>query len=419
MIVTAIELFTQMDVATFVYFFWFFVVFDAPRYVLSMVSVTIGAVLERSQSPMEYSGPVSVLLVGHNEGDSLTKCIRSLHEQSHKDLQIVIVDDGSTDNSIEVTNKLKQQGLVDIAITTGMRGGKASALNLGLNYCKHEIVVQMDIDTSLERDAIEEIISPFSNPLTGAVSGNLTVRNAESNLLTRLQTIEYILSLSFGRRFTSMMGILTIVSGAFGAFRKSAIHSVGGWDVGPGDDGNLTNKMRRSGWRIYFAHRAWALTQVPDSLPAYTRQRLRWSRSIVRYKLRKFRSALNPFSRNFSAYDAAAIFNILFFQVGLTVSFFAYLAWLIYEMRSEAIYIILATNVLYIIEDTLSFTMACVLYRNRKPERLGIYLPAYSLFSTYIARVVRLKAYYDELVFRRSYQDSFVPAKVQNVLERF
>lgn len=403
----------------FFYLFWYFVIFDLPRYTFSLISIAVGAILERRRPIGNYDGPVSIMLTGHNEGGGLRQCVLSLREQTHKDSQIIVVDDGSTDNMREEAQQLKRDGLIDRYVSSGIRGGKASALNLGYFYCVHQVMVSMDVDTSLDRDAIEQVIKPFSDPSVGAVAGNLAIRNRNKSLMTRIQALEYFSAISVGRRFTSQLGILMIVSGAFGAFRKSAIKTVGAWDVGPGDDGNITTKLRRAGWRIVFAPKAWAMTDCPDNIMSYHRQRLRWNRSVIRYKFRKFRSVFNPLQANFSIYDLAGIANILFFQVFLAMSFFAYLIWLMVELGTFAFTIIAITILIYFIEDVLTFILVCILYKDKNPWPLGLYLPLCNLFDTYVARALRLYAYINEMVLRRSYSDTFTPAKVQKVLERF
>ncbi len=414
-----IDMIRTLDLRGFLYFFWYFVIFDLSRYTISLVTVAFGALMERRTHPGSYTGPVSIMLTGHNEGKNLRKSVLSLREQTHRDSQIIVCDDGSTDDMREQAQALKQEGIIDRYVSSGVRGGKASALNLGSFYCSHDIIVSMDVDTSLDRDAIEKIILPFSDEHVGAVAGNLAIRNPFDTLMTSLQALEYFSSISIGRRFTSQLGILTIVSGAFGAFRKSALKTVGGWDVGPGDDGNITNKLRRGGWQIKFAHKAWAMTDCPKTLPAYHRQRLRWNRSVIRYKLRKFRSVFNPFSKRFSGHDMAGIANILFFQVFLAMSYFGYLIWLVTELGEFAFLVIGVTIIIYFIEDLCTFVMICLLYKDKNPWPLALYLPLYNLFDSYVVRTLRLYAYTNELIFRRSYQDTFTPTKVQNVLERF
>jgi biofilm PGA synthesis N-glycosyltransferase PgaC len=418
MLADVIAFLLSLDLYAFLYMFWFFVIFDFTRYMLSLVGVVFSALVEKFTAPLEFNAPVSIILAGHNEAHALERCVRSLHEQTLKQLELIVVDDGSTDDTAKVGQNLQKQQLIDRFIRSDVRGGKSSAVNLGLNYCNHEIVCVVDIDTSFDRDAFEQLIKPFADPKVGAVSGNLGTRNSEFNMLTRFQCIEYLMNISLGRRFTAMLNILAIVSGAFGAFRRSAVDSVGGWEVGPGEDADISDKLRRAGWNVAFAHNAWALTDVPTSLNAFIKQRLRWNRSVIRYRFRKFSNAYQPFSKNFRFRDVLASFNILFFQVIMAISFFYYLYWIFINFGQKGWLILLATVFLYSLEDFIAFIVACVLYPKMRPARLGMYLIGSGLFNTYILRTIRVFAYLDELIFRRSYKDPYVPSKVRLMTEQ-
>lgn len=415
----------QLDLVTFVKMFWFFILFDIGRYSLVILPVLFGLAIEhfdpkRSQKDVEkYSGRVNILLAGHNEGDSLKASIMSLKEQTVKDLKIIVIDDGSTDDMAIVARQLQQAGLIHLFLLAGIRGGKASALNLGLGYCDREFVLCMDIDTSLDRDAIDKMLEKMEDESVGAVSGNLAVRNKYASLMTRFQAVEYLDSISIGRRFSSLMDILGIVSGAFGLFRREAILKVGGWEVGPGDDSDLTNRLRRSGWKIRFAHKALALTDVPVTFTAYVRQRLRWNRSIIRVRARKFSVNFNPFSPMFSMANLISVVNIIYFQAISSLMFYIYLFWTIWFFSDHAIMILLMTSIIYLTESTLMFVFTCILYPEREPLKLGIYIFGQSLFNTYIMRGIRLYAYIDEIIFRSSYNDSFYPSKVRHQVEKF
>jgi cellulose synthase/poly-beta-1,6-N-acetylglucosamine synthase-like glycosyltransferase len=415
----AIAFLAQLDLGSFVLLFWYLIVFDFGRYSLSLAAVIVERWLPKRAS-VPYRGPVSILLVGHNEGRRLEKCVRSLEEQDYPAAtQIVVVDDGSTDGTAGVGRRLKTERRIQAFVGTGIRGGKASALNLGFRYCSHPVVVTADIDTSFDRDAIAKLVEPFGDPAVGAVAGNLGVRNTYASILTALQSIQYLVSISLGRRFTSMMGWLMIVSGAFGAYRRSAVQVVGGWDVGPGDDSNLTTKVRRSGWEVRFAHGAWALTDVPVTAGALVRQQLRWNRSIVRNRARKFRRAFNPFDAHFSLRDALAFSNILFFQVILSISFFVYLLWLLTAHTDIAALVITTVSVVYLLEDLAVLGIGSLFYGERVRPGLLLYAPLSTLYKGYFLRLVRVVAYVDELAFRRSYRDSFYPTKVRNSVEQF
>lgn len=416
----AIDLLWQLDLWGFVHLFWFYVIFDLSRYLLGVVSVLLAAPWWRPAVTSNYSESVSVLLVGFNEAAALKRSVRSLHEQTHDRLELILVDDGSVDEMRRTGLDLKKRGWLDRVVSSGIRGGKSSAINLGMHYASHDLISIVDIDTSFDRDAFEQLIAPMADPRIGAVSGNLGVRNANTRLMARFQCIEYLLSISIGRRFASAMGILSIVSGAFGVFRRTAIMQVGGWDVGPGEDADITDKLRRAGWKIHFAPHAWSMTDVPETLLGFTRQRLRWNRSVIRFRMRKYRGAFNPFSANFSFANMLAMTNILFYQVALSVSFYIYIVWLFWALGSFGALVILgATMTIYIIQGLLVYYIAHLLYAERAPLRYLWYVPGHTLFSTFIQRGIRMLAYVDELIFRRSFRDPYVPSKVRAATDHF
>jgi cellulose synthase/poly-beta-1,6-N-acetylglucosamine synthase-like glycosyltransferase len=160
---------------------------------------------------------ISVLMPGHNEGASLRQTVIGLREQTRNDAQVVVIDDGSTDDMAAVGQQLKAEGLIDVFVVTDLRGGKSAAANLGLTYCTGDVVIIADIDTSFDRDALERVIEPLQDPEVGAVSGNIAVRNTAASVVARFQAIQYLLSISLGRRVTNMLDVVFIVSGAFAA----------------------------------------------------------------------------------------------------------------------------------------------------------------------------------------------------------
>lgn len=417
---SAIDLLASLDLHGFLQLFWFFVLFEIPRYTLATLAVGWRNTFpDRAELPSTRT-PVSVLLVGHNEADSLRKAATGLREQTLPNLEVVVVDDGSVDAMADVGRRLHQSGYIDRFVSTGIRGGKASALNLGLRFCSNELVVVMDIDTSLDRDAIAEIVAPLVNdPSVGAVSGNLAVRNPEASLLSTLQYLEYATNISLGRQFTSMFDLLMIVSGAFGAFRKSAIEDVGGWDVGPGDDSNLTTKLRRAGWNIEFAVDAWGLTDVPDRLAVLVRQRTRWSRSLIRNRLRKFWTIFDPRQANFSMRDLLGTLNHLWFDFGLTLAFLIYVASLFVLFGEGALVILLSVTLVAMMGDAFELLVAAIFLPRLNMLRCLPYVPLYSVYISYMQRAIRLRAYFLELAFRDSYKDPFYPVKVRTAQDQF
>lgn len=420
MLTSGAEFLSSLDLIGLVGVFWFYFLFELPRYTMSTLAVGWRAAFETDPPLPPAHLPVSILMVGHNESAVLERAVQGLREQTHRNLQVVVVEDGSNDAMARVGSSLQARGLIHRFVSTGIRGGKAAALNLGLQHCANEIVVVMDIDTSLDRDAVARVVAPLlEDPRCGAVAGNLAVRNPDASLLTKFQTIEYVSSISLGRQFTTMFDLLMIVSGAFGAYRQSAIRNVGGWDVGPGDDSNLTTKLRRSSWSIAFAPDAWALTDVPATGAGYLQQRLRWNRSIIRNRLRKFSVVFDPRQGNFNLRDVFASLNVLWFQLGLTVAYFVYVVDLFVDYGTLAITLIAAIHLLSIVGDLVEFAVALIFVRRLRLSRLFPYVLGFTFFVSYFNRPIRMIAYLSELIFRNSYADGFYPTKVRHAQDQF
>jgi cellulose synthase/poly-beta-1,6-N-acetylglucosamine synthase-like glycosyltransferase len=329
---------------------------------------------------------------------------------------VIVVDDGSTDGMLDVALDLRREGKIDTVLHLGHRGGKSAAVNLGLSACTGDIVVISDIDTTFDRSAFAEIVGYFADPRVGAVSGNLGVRNTYASLITRHQAIEYAIGISLGRSVQDALGILSIVSGAFGAFRRSAIEQVGGQDVEVGEDADLTMKLRRAGWHIRFAPDAHALTDVPETVSALIAQRLRWDRGLVTIWMRKFRGVFDPRQFTFRLIDVIALADVVGYQVLLAFAFPIYLIWLYIYFGDLAAIIIEATLIGLMALNLLAFVAAAAIGIHT-PFRLILYLPLYTVLQLTLMRVVRIVAIVQELIFRRSYRDPFVPARVMSQVE--
>jgi cellulose synthase/poly-beta-1,6-N-acetylglucosamine synthase-like glycosyltransferase len=276
-----------------------------------------------------------------------------------------------------------------------------------------------DIDTTFDRDGIARIIEPFSDPAVGGVAGNIAVHNPDASMMTRFQAIQYLISISLGRRVSDLFGIVFIASGAFAAFRREALLSIGGWEVGPGEDADITIKLRRAGWKVRFQPTAWALTDVPENFTALLKQRLRWNRSLVRVRARKFKAMFDPRKPNFSCINALGTLDIIYFQALLPGSFYIYIVWLFASYDAFAWVILGIVTMVYTLAALLSFTLAMVVSEHHGRWSLLPYVPAYTLFNAYVMRAIEVGAYIDELVFRHSYKDTYVPTRVQNQAERF
>ncbi|MEO1261896.1 MAG: glycosyltransferase [Bacteroidota bacterium] len=412
----------EVGIGKFIRVFWYFVIFEFTRYIILDYLVAGWFRLKKKKRAERWETArralwnehpfISIIVPGKNEGAHLYKLVKSLAEQTYQNFELIIVDDGSDDDTPIIGRNLAQKGLIDVFIRNEMRGGKASAANLALRFTKGKIIVHLDADCSFDRDAIENVIIPFyQDERIGAVGGNVKVRNYRDSLCAKLQAIEYLKTISVGRILTTQLGIYKIISGAFGAFRSDVIESIGGWDIGPGLDGDITVKIRKSGFKTVFEPSAVCLTNAPSKFKVLTKQRLRWDKSIIRFRVRKHKDVYLP-NANFNWSNFFALFENVFYNVILDITWWLYIIDMCIHFNSSLKFIIPMNLTLYTVVGFVQMTSAYIFSERRKEELcLWPYLPLMSFYTGMYLRFVRTRAYYQEFVFRKSYDDPWNPVK--------
>lgn len=402
--------------------FWYYFYIEAPRFLVLDLFVLLWIsfrgkknrlAFERARNEFLAENPlITVIVPGKNEGKHIYKLVHGLHEQTYTNLEFIVVDDGSTDDTYTICRNLKENGLIDMYLRNEERGGKASAANLALRYAHGKYIVHVDADTSFDRDAIEKIIIPFYlDENIGGVGGNVKVRNYDESIATSLQAIEYLQTISVGRVVTSFLGIYKIISGAFGAFRKDILVRLGGWDIGPGLDGDITVKIRKLGYTIHFEPKAVGLTNAPTSFKALSKQRLRWSKSLIRFRFRKHSDVFKP-QANFSFSNFFALFDNIFYNFILDIFWWYYIIDIIINNTQFLLFIIPLKFIIYTLAGIIQFSVVLVLSERRKQEwKLAVYLPLMLIYNGYYMRVIRTMAYIKELFWHSSYNDGWNPAK--------
>jgi len=258
----------------------------------------------------EYDPRVAVLIPAYNEEKVISRTIRAALRSSYRNLRVIVIDDGSSDRTLEVAREM-YHGEPRVLILTKPNSGKAEALNYGLQHLDdEEIFVGIDADTVIAREAIGRLVPHFLDPKVAAVAGNAKVGN-RVNLWTRWQALEYITSQNFERRALNTMGAVTVVPGAIGAWRTAAVREAGGYHTDTvAEDADLTMALMRMGYRIQYEDLALAYTEAPINANGLMRQRFRWSFGILQ-ALWKHRAV---FGRG-GALGYVALPNILIFQI--------------------------------------------------------------------------------------------------------
>jgi cellulose synthase/poly-beta-1,6-N-acetylglucosamine synthase-like glycosyltransferase len=402
-------------------FFPFFILVDLPLALIVTIGVFRWWIRERTLIPLKslYRPRVSCIIACYSEGMVVHRTLSSLCEQTYKgEIELIPVVDGAIANP--QTMQAVREFDVDSClyphvrirpIAKWKRGGRVSALNAGLSMCTGEIVMAMDADTSFDNTMMTSIVRHFEDPNVPAVSGCLRVRNTWASLTTAIQSIEYLLSIQTFKIGLSEWNMVNNVSGAFGAFRRTTLASIGGWDTGTAEDLDLTLRIkayfgRQRRLRIPFEPRAIGHTDAPTTFKAFLQQRLRWDGDLLFIYARKHRGSFSPELMgwpNFLMTVVSGLFVqvvIPFIIVGYTIICILILPWATFVALSVLVYLF------YLVGMTLQFLLMLLLVSERpgKDVRLLPLLPLFPL-AMFVIRCWSAVAMLNEW-FRRGHEET-------------
>lgn len=224
---------------------------------------------------------ITLLIAAYNEAQNIAETFRGIKGQDYPgNIEIIVVDDGSTDHTVET---LRSFDLDNLKIILANHGGKAHALNEGLKHVTQDIVICIDADTFLHPQALRRIVARFlTDPAdTAAVAGCVLVKNSRSTFMSRLQEWDYFTGIASAKRQQSLYQGTLVAQGAFSAFRTKLVKAQQGWPAVIGEDIVLTWSLIKSGWRIGFEPSAIGFTTAPETLNGFYRQRKRWARGMI------------------------------------------------------------------------------------------------------------------------------------------
>ncbi len=316
---------------TQVAFILYFIAINVGYLLLNLIALaTMKRYLDQhslDQLPRPYSGlepPISLLVPAYNEEVTIGASIRSILQLEYPEYEVVVINDGSRDATLEVLIRefrmapfpqaYRQllpckplRGIYRSTIFPNLRlidkenGGKADALNAGINAARFPLFCAVDADSILQRDSLWRIVEPFLEDPTMIASGG-TVRIANgcrveagfltevglpSKLLPMFQIIEYLRAFLFGRLGWTAMNAVLVISGAFGVFRRQSVIEAGGYrNDCMGEDMELVVRLHRlhraarKPYRISFVPDPVCWTEAPESLKVLKSQRIRWQRGL-------------------------------------------------------------------------------------------------------------------------------------------
>jgi cellulose synthase/poly-beta-1,6-N-acetylglucosamine synthase-like glycosyltransferase len=267
----------------------------------------------RRRFPAGFQPPAAVIVPAYNEETVIAATLAALRASDYPLLEIIVVDDGSSDATFECAS-WAAAGDPRVRVLRKDNGGKASALNWGIARTEAEVIVAQDADTLLAPDAVALLVRHFAEERVAAVAGNAKVGN-RLNLLTKWQALEYITSQNLERRAFARLNCITVVPGAVGAWRRRAVLAAGGFASDTlAEDADLTLTLLEQGHRVAYEQRAVGLTEAPDRIAPFVRQRFRWVYGTMQALFKHRGGVLHPrrSTAGIVAIPQAAVFKVLF-----------------------------------------------------------------------------------------------------------
>ena len=248
--------------------------------------------------PLPGTPPVSVLIPCYNEADNAEETVAHAVALDYPDFEVVAIDDGSTDGTGEILDRLAARHPRLRVVHLAENQGKAMGLQAGALLARHELLVCIDGDALLDRHAAHWLVRHFvESPAVAAVTGNPRIRN-RSTLLGRVQVGEFSSLVGVIKRAQRFFGRIFTVSGVVTAFRKSAVHGVGYWSADAlTEDIDITWKLHRAGWDVRFEPNALTWILMPETLRGLWKQRLRWAMGGAQVLLRNVGALVLPGQR--------------------------------------------------------------------------------------------------------------------------
>jgi cellulose synthase/poly-beta-1,6-N-acetylglucosamine synthase-like glycosyltransferase len=335
---------------------------------------------------------VSVLIPAHNEEKVIENLLRTLFEQTYKNMEIIVINDASTDNTRRILEPYAYRRQIRLLNIDPPNVGKHAAINAGLEVAKGEIIVVVDADGLLERDAVANMVRPFVDENVMSVSGNIKVAN-RINLLTRCQALEYIRDINIPRRAFDLLNITLVVPGPLGAFRRSVMGHVGEYDPDTvTEDFDVTVKIQKARDGRQIASRnitnAIAYTEAPEKLKDLIRQRTRWYGGMAQTYLKHRRYRMWTGSGSYSRLGVPYLFATLFvvpilelIMTGVTI---------LAIIRGAFLPIAVAFLVFTVME---TLTSLLAISMDKEDWRLAYLSPLYVLGYRQLLDLIRVHAY--------------------------
>ena len=230
----------------------------------------------------KYPG-LSILVACKNEEKSIAATLLSINKQKYPGaFEVFVINDGSTDQTLNIIKKFSKKFSWIKLINVKVNQGKALCLNQALSLAKYNLIVTLDGDSFLFKEALVRIVERYKNdpPHTKAVAGTVMVRNSRENWITQSQEWDYFHGIATVKRVQSLYQGTLVAQGAFSLYDKKALQEVNGWPDTIGEDIVLTWALLEKNYRVGYCEDGIVFTEVPNTFMGFIRQRERWARGM-------------------------------------------------------------------------------------------------------------------------------------------
>lgn len=367
------------------------------RYVALLVLSVFNAVEVTFSGPvtLDTYPPVSIILPVYNEGVLLHDTLSALLALDYPTYEVIVVDDGSTDDTAEIARSfVGVHDGISVRLVEKPNGGKATALNAGIQFSQYDLVLCVDGDSTLSTNALKRAVVHLADPRVGAVAGNVKVVNRGKGW-TALQALEYVEGLSIVRAAQSFLKMVNIIPGPFGLFRKELVEKAGWYSTATfAEDCDMTLKFLRDRWHVVYEAESQSFTEAPVRLTDLLKQRYRWTRGIIQVVRQHTDLFFNPLI----SWRATLVMWIMAFEslVWPVMNVFATLYFIVVAVFFDLSY--------YLVFWWVSLTlldMATALYciaTEREELRLVWYAVPYRIFFLLIIDVCKTFAMIEEFL---------------------
>lgn len=369
-------------------------------FMYSMVNVPLTIYhkqMEETRKVLHATPLVTIIVPAFNEEKNIRRALDSVIEADYPNKEVIVIDDGSTDNTYAIAQSYKAKMPSDrYLIVSRSNGGKSSAINYAIRYAKGDYVITIDADSVMGRDSIKEIMKYFQEPDVVAVGGNIKVSN-RNRLLTYCQALEYLVGINLFKRAYDVFGVVMVVPGPLGGFRKKVLLERGEYDTDTlAEDFDTTIKVLKSGRAVQASTHAMSFTEAPETIGGLYKQRLRWNRGNLQTLMKHRDVVTNSRFGMLQKYGYPLVFLTMIALpfLSMVVAGFTILALLDGEW-----FFILVTFLVFVALEVVLTAIAVIM--DEEEWKLILIAPLLVVGYKHLVDIITIKSVFD-VVFRKN-----------------